>query len=128
MAATPDRRGPLLLPVSNRVDSTETTFDAAGKVVTTKLDVKARAEVKPSKDVSKLPKDKLIADLAVQQVLPGPTAAAVTYWGGMLQIFHADGTLKDQQMIPQDVAAMAWQGDNLVVGLAEGAVMSLRAN
>ena len=107
-------------------DGTQTTFDANGKQNMTKTNVKVRAAAKVSKDTGKLPKDKLLLpNLAIKQVLAGAHYNAVSYWGGTLQLFGADGTLKAQQMLPQDSTAMVWQGDTLVVGLAEGNVMGL---
>jgi hypothetical protein len=80
---------------------------------------------KPTKDISKLPKASLIADLGIKQVLPGATATAVAYWGGTLQIFAADGTLKTQQRFAQDITALYWQEDTLFTGLAGGDIMAL---
>jgi hypothetical protein len=113
--------------VANSWDGTQATFDANGKPGATKVDVKLPVAAKLANDVSKLPKDLLIADLAVKQVLPGATATAVTYWGGTLQLFAADGTLKTQQSLPQDITAMVWNGDTLVVGLANGNILALSA-
>ena len=50
---------------------------------------------------------------------------AVAYWGGTLQIFNADATLKAQQQLPQDITALAWSNNTLVAGLADGRVMGL---
>ena len=128
-AALPDSIDSLTIDGANVVayslDETQATFDAAGKLVSTKVNVKLPDEVKPSKDVSKLSKDKLVPDLAVKQVLPGANATAVAYWGGMLEVFGADGAVKFQQMMPHDVTAMAWQGDSLVLGMAGGQVVGL---
>ena len=117
-------------------DGTQSIFDATGKMVSTKvnvtvptietkLNVKIPAADMPVKVVPTLPKDKLLADLAIKQILAGPQDTAVSYWGGTLQIFGADGAVKTQQMLPQDISSMAWQGANLVTGLADGSVMSL---
>lgn len=106
-------------------DGSMTNLNAKGESVPmTRTPVKLAAE-KPSKDVSKLPKDKVIADLAVKQVLTGETGTAVAYLGGTLQIFAPDGTLKTQQRMPQDITAMLWQGNTLVIGLAEGNIVAL---
>ncbi len=49
---------------------------------------------------------------------------AIAYWGGTLQLFDG-AVLKTQQQLPQDVAALAWQGDTLVAALADGIVVGL---
>ena len=43
-----------------------------------------------------------------------------------VQTFDAQGGVKSQQVIPQDISAMAWLGDTLVVGLADGRVVGLK--
>ena len=55
------------------------------------------------------------------------TGIAVAYWGGTLQIFTADGTLKTQQLQPQDISALAWSGQTLLVGQSDGCVLAVEA-
>ena len=50
---------------------------------------------------------------------------AVAYWGGTLQVFAADGTLKTQQLLPQDISALAWAGNTLIVGQSDGCLLAL---
>jgi hypothetical protein len=47
------------------------------------------------------------------------------YWGGTLQIFDKADKVAAQQQLPQDIAAMAWHGETLIVGLADGRVLAL---
>ena len=99
---------------------------ANGKAAMTPSAAKLDA-AKPATDVTGLPKDKLCADLKVKQVLAGNGLTAVAYWGGRLQIIATDGTLKAQQQLPQDITALAWDKDTLVVGLADGCLLGLNA-
>jgi len=50
---------------------------------------------------------------------------AVGYWGGLLQVLDAAGKATLQQQMPQDICGLAWLGDRLVVGLADGRVLCL---
>ena len=80
-----------------------------------------------SADTGMLPKDKLCPDLKVKQVLAANGLTAVAYWGGRLQIFDAAGNVKTQQQLPEDITALAWNGDTLVAGLADGCLLGLSA-
>ena len=104
------------------------TVDAAGKATLTpvnRADMPAPATV--SADTGTLAKDKLCPDLKVKQVLAANGLTAVAYWGGRLQIFDAAGNVKTQQQLPQDITALAWNGDTLVAGLADGCILGLSA-
>ncbi len=128
-ALVPDKVVALVLEGANVTayswDGSMSTFDAKGKVIRSGEGKMSFTAPPLSKDVSKLPKDKLLTDLAVKQVLPGAAGTAVSYWGGTVQIFAADGTLKTQQMLPQDISALLWHGDTLVCGLADGEILAL---
>jgi hypothetical protein len=50
---------------------------------------------------------------------------AVAYWGGTLQIFAADGELRTQQLQPQDISALVWNGKTLIVGQSDGCVVAM---
>jgi hypothetical protein len=50
---------------------------------------------------------------------------AVAYWGGTLRVVDSQGKVKAEQQMPQDVTALTWLGEKLVVGLADGRVMAL---
>jgi hypothetical protein len=53
---------------------------------------------------------------------------AVAYWGGTLRIVDEKGaTILSEQQLPQDATALAWLNDRLIVGLADGRVLSLAA-
>jgi hypothetical protein len=54
------------------------------------------------------------------------SAAAVAYWGGLLQVYGEGGELKGARKLPQDVAGLAWFGGRVVVAaLADGRVVAL---
>ena len=77
----------------------------------------------------------LLADLAKKVKAPSLIAkltqsldgglTAIGYWGGTLQIVDADGAVKLQQRLPQDVTSLAAGGGQLFVGLADGQVLCL---
>ncbi len=52
-------------------------------------------------------------------------AAAVAYWGGLVQVYDAQGALQGERKLPQDVAALAWFGGKVVAALADGRVAAL---
>jgi hypothetical protein len=54
----------------------------------------------------------------------GPLTA-VAYWGGMVQVVDQNGGLRAVRHLPQDVTALAWSGDNLIVGDADGRLTAL---
>jgi hypothetical protein len=50
---------------------------------------------------------------------------AIAYWGGALRVVDAGGAVQSEQMLPQDITALAWLDDLLVAGLADGRVIGL---
>ena len=76
-------------------------------------------------DLDGLPKDRMPTDRNAKFVATAADATAVGYWGGTLQIFDKAGNVSAQQQLPQDIASMAWHGENLIVGLADGRVVAL---
>lgn len=72
--------------------------------------------------VAKMLPPGLIAKLASEHKL----TTAVAFWGGTVEGFDASGKAIFKQMLPQDVSAMAWMGDLLVVGMADGEIVALQ--
>ena len=108
------------------LDGSVTGFDPATGKVLASLPVETLPEaVKPAADTSKLPKAKLLPNRIVKQTATGNGLTAVAYWGGALQTFDAAGNVKTEQMLPQDVTAMLWAGNTLVVATADGKVLGL---
>jgi hypothetical protein len=62
-----------------------------------------------------------------RKVVPGARRIAVAWWGGTLEILGETGTSEHLQKFPQDISDLAWAGDRLVVGLADGRVLALEA-
>ena len=113
-------------------DGSQTAIDAKGRITS---GTGARTQKKgdgillastAAPDPKTLPKGKLAYGRLPKLVAPGNNATAVGYWGGTLQTFDAQGGVKSQQVLPQDISAMAWLGDILVVGLADGRVVALK--
>jgi hypothetical protein len=63
----------------------------------------------------------------VKFALPNGKVTAVAYWGGTVSLFNADGVLQAENRLPQDVTAMAWAGENLLVGDADGRLTAMSA-
>jgi hypothetical protein len=102
---------------------------ANGKASPTEVDVLA-SKPASNKLETKTP-DVLAKALAPSRVVKGVVTAngltAVAYWGGLVQLFAADGALKAQVALPQDINALAWNGATLVVAQADGKVCGLQA-
>jgi len=106
------------------IDGSASTISAGGKLTgTTPLTtpVAVKQTTPPALPANCKPLPARVA----KAVAAGDGLNAVGYWGGTLQIVAADGTVKAQQMLPQDITAMAWQGTTLAVGLADGRVLGL---
>jgi hypothetical protein len=80
------------------------------------------------------PADPAAAEAAKKQAIPGllikrAIAAgpntAIAYWGGTLRVVDAAGKVRTQQRFDQDIAALASQGNRLVVALADGRLLEL---
>ncbi len=110
-------------------DGSLTTVSANGKKAThgTANAAQVLQNPKVSTDVKALPADKLRKDRVVKAVVPGTGVTAVAYWGGTLQTISAKGELLTDQQLPQDISVLAWSGNTLVVGLADGRVLGLHA-
>ncbi len=67
-----------------------------------------------------------IPGLLVKRVATGGGRTAIAYWGGTVRLVDAAGAVKSQQRLPQDVAAIAFAGNKLVVALADGKVLWLK--
>ena len=75
-------------------------------------------------DPKSITADKLIPHRVVKYVAVDRGLTAIAYWGGALQVLADKGAAKYQQMLSQDVAAMAWSSGKLVVALADGSVLA----
>lgn len=87
------------------------------------------------KDLSP-PADAAAADAAKAQARPDRIVklsassgglTAIAYWGGTLRIVDNAGKILSEQLMPQDITALAWMQGNVIAGLANGHVMALQA-
>jgi hypothetical protein len=130
-AALPDRAvsmksaGDHIVVVS--FDGSRFTIDSSGHLSSredasdAKLDSK-NAPPKLTDAIAKSAPPGLVAKLAAMH---GQTTA-VAFWGGTIEAFDASGKPSFKQMLPEDVSAMEWLGDLLVVGLADGEIVALK--
>jgi len=111
--------------VVTTLDGSSITIDAHGNVVSRKVGPVAKLEAPPTVNLDTLAKEKMPAGRIAKWTATGADATAVGYWGGTLQIVDEAGKVLAQQQLPQDIAAMAWHGKQLIVGLADGRLAAL---
>ena len=75
----------------------------------------------------KLAKGNAVAGRPVKFAAGRGGLVAVGHWGGLLRVLGAAGKPKLAHQFQHDIAAIAWQGETLVVGLSDGRVVGLRA-
>ncbi len=110
------------------LDGSLTTISRAGKIVEQRPFKKEDAAAKkPSNDAKGIAADKLIPHRIIKWIATDGDRKAVAYWGGTLQILDDRDVVKFQQLLPQDIATLAWSGGNLVVALADGRVLAFDA-
>ncbi|MGA2497957.1 MAG: hypothetical protein ABSH20_09460 [Tepidisphaeraceae bacterium] len=115
---------------ADTLDGSTFTLNAAGAIT-------ARADIADAKALTRIaPKPvklappigpKLLGDRIVKLVQNHPAHVAVGYWGGTLQMFATDGTLESQCLLDDDISAMTWLGDVLVVAKSGGSVIGIKA-
>jgi hypothetical protein len=99
---------------------------AAGKVLSAEEAEKLQKELAmPDPAAAAVAGKQMRGDRLFKLAAVGQGKAAVAYWGGTLRIADADGKVLTEQQMPQDVTALAWLGDRVVVGLADGRVLAL---
>ena len=109
-------------------DGSLSIVGADGKLVSQKA-AKSAEPVPPAADAAaeEIAKKKCPADRIVKLVAANADAIAVAHWGGTLIVYDKAGEAKSRQQLPQDATALAWLGDTLAVGLADGRVVGLAA-
>lgn len=115
-------------------DDSLSTLSADGKLVSQTPVApedreKAAADLRPDPQNAsrELPKENLPQDRIVKLMATKAPVTAVAFWGGTLILYDAAGAPTSRQQMPQDITALAWLGDTLAVGLADGRVMGLAA-
>jgi hypothetical protein len=113
-------------------DGTVLTLSAKGQVQGTKVMAVAEAD-----DLAKPMAAALDAELAKKIVDPrfiarftqplGNGLTAVVYWGGLVRVVGADGTVQAEQSMPNHVTSLAALDGQLLVGLADGQLLCLAA-
>ena len=136
-AVVPDRV--LTLTAAANGDITAISLDGSSSVISKAGKVTAQqpievADVESAKKASAgkpVVPDTLKGKLALNRVAKFITTSngitAVAYWGGTLQTFGGDGAVKSRQLLPQDISALTWAGNTLIVGQADGNVVALEA-
>ena len=112
--------------------SRDAVISADGKVTSTRLQnpdesavaIKAAAALS-AQPAEPAPPFALRPDRMSKFVVKSPEKMAIVYWGGTLRIADPEGKVKAEQRLPQDISAIAWSGNELLAGLADGRVVSL---
>ena len=68
------------------------------------------------------PPDRIVKHAATRGAL-----TAVGYWGGTVQVLDAKGAPRLRRQKEQDITGVAWLGDRIAVGLADGRIVALEA-
>lgn len=66
-------------------------------------------------------------DRLVKLVATRDGMLAVAYWGGTISLFDSNRKLAARRQFAQDITALRWLGDALIVGDADGRLCGLRA-
>jgi hypothetical protein len=109
-------------------DGSLTTLSGEGKTTASKALEPGQVE-QAQKDLASPADPAALAKQARPDRLAKMTAAsggrtAVAYWGGTVRVVDG-GKVLSEQVLPQDVTALAWLGDRLIAGLADGRVLAL---
>jgi hypothetical protein len=114
-------------------DGSLVQFDARGKIIKQEAvppaDIQKRAEgLRTATDAAalKAAQQQAPAGRIVKMVAAHDGLTAVAYWGGIVQVLRG-GEVQTSQLLPQDVAGLAWLDDKVVVGLANGEIVGLAA-
>jgi hypothetical protein len=92
-----------------------------GQVEQARKDLAPTADTAAAAALAKQARPDRIAKLAAG----GGGRTAVAYWGGTVRVVDGGGAVLAEQVLPQDVTALSWLGDNLIAGLADGRVVAL---
>jgi hypothetical protein len=133
-AILPDRADSIIAQADGSIlakslDGSLTTISPTGQIVGQRPSKKEDDDAKkPSNDVKDIAADKLIPHRIVKWMATDGDRKAIAYWGGTLQILDGHNAVIFQQLLPQDIATLAWSGGNLVVALADGRLLAFDAS
>jgi hypothetical protein len=114
-------------------DGSETTLDpASGAVAETRIlsrEEQAQAATPNAVDPAaiQVAQAQQRADRIIKLAALDAGRLAVAYWGGTLRIVDVSGAIVSEQLLPQDVTALAWSNGRVIAGLADGRVVALNA-
>ena len=112
-------------------DGSTTTLSGAGKVSAAgEADAAALAAGrKPlAATAADAAKPSARKDRMTKLIVPNGNLVAVAYWGGTLRIADPSGKVTSEQLLPQDVTALAWSNGKVIAGLADGRVLAIQPN
>jgi hypothetical protein len=116
-------------------DGTLSRIDAAGKIISQQPvaaaempKISQELQTSPDARAVQLGKQRAPAGRIVKHVAAQKDLMAVGYWGGTLEVHGSDGSTISRQLLTQDITGLAWLGGRLVVGLADGRVVALKAD
>lgn len=114
------------------LDGSVTRLAADGKVLSQKDGQEAKAH-QAFRDIVK-PRPEPVLDAACRDstkvakfMVEADGLMAVGFWGGQVRLFDASKKLLTSQMLPHDLAGLAWCDGRLVAALADGQVVALTA-
>jgi hypothetical protein len=114
-------------------DGSITTLDASGKVIGTKVlgradSTTAAAAMATKQDAAVIAamQQQIGSNRMIKFIVPHGGATAIASWGGTLELRNAAGAVQRRSILPQDVTALLSVGGSLVVGLADGRLLSVK--
>lgn len=108
-------------------DGSQTTVAADGKrTAAGPADAEELAAArKPAAPDAALAKANARPDRLLKLAVKDGERVAVAYWGGTVRVVDAQGQVKTEQLLPQDVTSLTWLGNKLITGLADGRLLAL---
>ena len=109
-------------------DGSQTVISAAGVAGTAKAisaeELQQAQQAAQNTAVAEALTPKLTPARVVKRVAANGQRTAIGYWGGTLQLFTGE-KLDLQIVLQQDITALAWSKNNMIVALADGRVQAL---
>ena len=108
-------------------DGSTGTLTADGKIasIAVATEAKAAPAIKPDEKAMKIAAKCKTIDRMLRNAVTFGDLTAVAYWGGTLKLVDAEGNVKFQMQMPDDIGGLAVDGDKLIVGTSSGKVYGL---